>query len=264
MTLTSKVVTLVAASMMIAQVVRPELRKIVAEKSSDTYNWSVIEIWQKKNAVDSLISSAKFKKTTNVKATQFNNPADTNLKYLFFDTTQGDVEVRFYWTADAYSAIPKGAPTVPVFKNAQPYTQSDLPFGTTIKINCAPAHSGIGNCTMTPQVPAVKFNRVEVVKTDPGTQTIDWIVKSSSVKLPPNKSQTYGTVTIKKATGLTNKLKVPNNKPFWIIVSSNDKNDKVLHDPQVSDQIDAGQIKSNSIIDIDGQGKATLRSSASK
>lgn len=260
MKLTSKIVTVVAVSMMIAQVVHPELRKIVAEKSSDTSGWSAIQIWQG----NTKISSANFKKTTATGA-KFNNPANSELKYLFFDTASKEpVEVKFYWTASASPPIGDGPGDVPVFNSPKKYTQYDLPFGAIIKINCPPEYRGVGNCTMTIQAPAIKFNKVKVVKNAQGTHAIEWIVKSSSVKREPRKNETYGTVTIKAATGVTNKLKVPNNKPFWIVVSSNDKKDKVLLNEVISDQINAGLIKSNSIIDIDGQGKATIRASSTR
>ncbi|MBS1986546.1 hypothetical protein JST99_01275 [Candidatus Dependentiae bacterium] len=248
-----RVVAVGVMSMGLVNAVYCEIRKLVATKNSDTFGWSAIQIWQN----GSQVSAAKFKKST---ASDAQYPQGQSNKYLFFDTDKGGVEVRFYWTADAYASPGTGAADVPLFKNTTLYTQNDLPFGTTIKINCPSGYNGTGSCKMEAAKPTIKYTKVKVVKAD--NQNVLWTVKAASGKLAnPNKSQTYGTVNILKETGLTSRLKVPNNKDFWIVVSSNDKNDKVFVGNKTAEitEIKAGAIKSGSVINIDGQGKATIK-----
>ncbi len=282
----NKIIAVSVMSMGLVSGLYCENRKLVAMKSTDKTGWSAIEVWQGGSTRE---SAAKFQKSTADKSTVY--PAEQKLKYLFFDSSKGDVTIRFYWTASSGLGV-EGGIQVPPFirvysvdqllqeaakrKDNTPRITIDCPFGRKNVDGCTmkPIPVAAGTVVQTQQAPAavsseapIKYTKVKVVKTDPNTHGFKWEIKALSIDPVisrvqneqgyPAKSKTYGTVNILKDTSLVSKLKVPNNKDFWILVSSNNQNDSHLKVPKVT-PIKAGTIKSGSVININKQGEVTI------
>lgn len=269
-----RVVAVGVMSMGLVNAVYCEIRKLVVTKTG-SYNLSsssAVQIWQGNTSAaptwtgesfPAPVSAATFTKSTTSGAKY---PLSQKDKHLFFDTEKGEVTVCFYWTAPFDGDPGVGSERVPAF--CKKFKVEHLPSGTTIKINC---YGDLAKCTMEAVKPAVKYTKVKVVKSDPKTYGWKWKIQATTTDVTPNGQQVIGpnwpakkdisgTVSILQDTSVVSKLKVPTNKDFWIIVSSNDQKDttKVRYNPAVS-PFKVGQIKSGSVINIDGQGKATIK-----
>ena len=247
MKLTSKIITLVVVSMGFVQVVCPQEQKIVIHKGSDidpsiSSSLSAVEIVQD----NQVISSAKFKKNT--RGAQYGNPRK---KYLFFHKDKGLIAVRFWKTAadkDArQAAIKTEVLDVPI---------ADIPVDAQIKIG------GASPFTIVFDLSKAKTTKVNVVKTPDASHAQKWTIYSlgknlnlAGVSTPPKDSM-YDKVTIAKDT-TTRKLKVPNNRRFWIFV------------PKVPGSLDrdimkeipfpSTPISSNTVINISADGDVLIK-----
>lgn len=289
----NKIIAVSVMSMGLVSGLYCEKRKlVVTTKNTGMYDWAAVEVWQGGSVRE---SAAKFTKSTAGKNTIY-SPSQPG--YLFFDPSKGNVEIRFYWTASSMSGVGGGL-DVPPFKMIYSVDQLTAIASArkdktpTITIDCPrprdrASSTDVGRCKVSPmpsesrpaaqtqQAPAavtseapIKYTKVKVVKTDSSTHGFKWTVQSLHKKVDlervknqtnfPPKSQIYSTVNILKDTSLVSKLKVPNNRDFWILVSSNNKEDKKLMNPVISEKIPAGAIESGSVINIDGKGNVTVK-----
>lgn len=263
MKLTSKIVTVVAASMMIAQVVCPTEQKIVAYKAKgmNLGQNSAIQIWQNGQKV----SAATFSTATNKKGNSLTPTSffPKGKKTLFF--TQGTdvgIDYNYFGVDDAPGEFPAGSSVGPNQRTSsyKTFPASKIPVGSKIKVSIGTGGSSQRhpfNIEIEP-----RFVRVNVKKTDAATHGKKWKIyalKESvlGAQFYPNKNEDkekiYDSVNIAKDT-TTSKLNVPTGLNFWILVPKNSgpdvKIDKVT-------PMAAKEVTTSSVINISADGTAT-------
>ena len=261
MKLTSKIVTVVAVSMMIAQVVCPTEQQIVAYKAKgmDTAKTSAIQILQNNGKV----SAATFGAATDKKGGEYNKTAfDTKLsnkKYLHFNKGQA-IEVAFFPLG---SGEAPGYPAVGSLPTRRTFQPNEVPEKSKIKISRGTSASPLeGTFQIEIETPVVKDPMVSVTvkKTDAASHKKGWKIYALKEKVTPanfdpktDKNKISDLVTIKKDTSLSKKLKVPSDREFWILVPKNSG-------PQVTiDKLTPMSAKTatNSVINISEDGTAS-------
>lgn len=237
MKLTGKVVTLVAASLMMVHVACPALQKIVAYKAKgmNTTIESKIILRQKD---DKIVSSATFKAGTDKSGTKFGT--ETKKKYLYFQENE-PLRITFYNNAT------QGGELATIFP---PTGTSALDGGKILK-NSKIKISGTAHpytIEIEPPLVKIKVKNEQPALTD--SMRIYALKENKDTGIPPAADNVYDSILVSNLRSRT--LKVPSGKTFWISI---DNGQGQMLTPS---EISATLVKPSSVITIDANAKATL------
>lgn len=236
MKLTSKIVTVVAASLMMVHVACPVRQKIVAYKAPgmDTTTESKITLIQKNNRI---VSDATFKTGTDKSGAKFDT--DPKKKYLYFETTE-PLTIKFQNTANDVNAPITFYPA----DLSQPLGVGSILKNSKIRIS---GSSYPYKIEIDP--PRVRVNVKNNMSSLPAKAKIYAIIENNNTEYKPLSTNVYDSILVSNLS--TRKLKVPAGKQFWISIHDGKK----MLPPS---EIQANPVTTSSVITIDTTGKATL------
>lgn len=253
MKLTSKIVTVVAVSMMIAQVVCPTEQKIVAYKAKgmNLGQGSAIQLWQDSKIVSaSTFGTATDKKTAGLVKTSFYPKGKTSLYFIkgkpvtiaynFFGSNEIPGQASGVDTPLSNETKP-----LPTQKTFQP---NEIPGKSKIKVSIGAGGSSQAHPFNIDIEPAlVRVNVKKVMTTLPDSAKIIALKEKIGTSDKPKPNQIYDTILAKNTS--TRKLKVPFGKAFWISVPITKQLNEITEMP-------AKEVTTSSVININDYSKA--------
>ena len=256
MKLTSKIVTLVAATLMIVHVACPTEQQIVAYKAKgmNLGQNSAIQIWQGTN----IVSAATFSTATNKKGNSLTPtvlfPKDK--KSLFF--TKGipvTIAYNFYGSEKNPGQAPDdslGILQAKPFKTQKTFQPAEMPEKSKIKVSIGgggTAHAHPFNIDIEPLLVRVNVNKDAMKGLTGKTKIIALKESISDTEMKPHPKLIYDTIEARFTS--VKKLSVPYGKKFWIAVP-------ISKSLNAISEMAATEVKKNSVITINDLGNASF------